>query len=259
VKVAALQMQPTGSVAGNLAAIARAARAAAQFGAQLLVTPEMGVTGYAILDQIAGLAEPADGEMMATLSDISKSEDIALVAGFPERAGNIVYNSAALIQPDGGKTIYRKCHLFGPLEKAAFTPADALSDIVTIGGIKAGMVICYDIEFPEYVRSLVLAGAELVIAPTALPRNASAKLVSETMIPIRAFENHVFVIYAGLCGEEHGTPYQGGTAIAGPDGEFLARAGSSETLLIADLNPSYYATLELDPYLEDRRAGLYKV
>jgi len=258
-KVAALQMQPAGSAAANIAAIARAAKAASQFGAELLVTPEMGVTGYAIWPDIAALAEPADGNIVNAIKQVSKAEDICIVAGFPERAGATVYNSAVLVQPDGASTIYRKCHLFGPQEKAAFTPAKSLSEIVTIGGMKAGMVICYDVEFPEFVRSLVLAGAELILAPTALPRNASARLVSETVIPSRAFENHVFVVYAGLCGQENGTLYQGGSAIAAPDGAFLARAGATETLLIADLNPLHHATLELDPYLQDRRPALYKL
>jgi predicted amidohydrolase len=255
-RVAALQLQPAGPQA-NLARIGQAARAAAGFGADLLVTPEMGLTGYAIWEDIPRLAEPRDGKMVASIAELARSHGIAIVAGFPERDGETIYNSAVLAQPDGALTIYRKCHLYGPLEKAAFTASDRLPAITAIAGIKAALLICYDVEFPEMVRAATLAGAELVLVPTALPRGAAGERVSQSMIQTRAYENHVFIIYADLCGEENDTPYHGGSVIAAPDGQVLARAGDEEALLMTALDPARYASAELDPYLQDRRPEIY--
>lgn len=256
--VGCLQMQPVAAdVGANLARISAAAASAAALGARLLVTPEMGVTGYAIWDRIADLAEPRDGAIVQALVAIARDHGIALVAGFPERDGATVYNTAVLIQPGGTINFYRKCHVYGALENAAFSKSAAHSAIVEIDGIKAAMLICYDVEFPEMVRAAVLAGAQMLLVPTALPRGAPAHRVAMSMVPTRAFENNVFIIYAGLCGKENATPYQGNSVIVGPDGEDIARAGMDDTLLLAAIDPARYAGLMLDPYLSDRRPELY--
>lgn len=255
---ACLQMQPQpADIDANLARIGAAAASAAALGSRLLVTPEMAVTGYAIWDRIAQLAQPRDGAIVQGLIAIAREHRIAVAAGFPERCGDTVYNSVVLVQADGATVFYRKCHVYGPLENAAFSKSSAHSEIVEIAGIKAAMLICYDVEFPEMVRAAVLAGAQLLLVPTALPRSAPSRRVALSMVPTRAFENNVFIIYAGLCGVENETPYQGNSVIVGPDGEDLARAGMDETLLIATLDPARFATLQLDPYLRDRRPELY--
>lgn len=256
--VAALQMQPAGTVEANLAGIETGAAAAAAFGAKLLVTPEMGVTGYAIWNDIPRLAETRTGPIIQRLTALAATNDITIVAGFPERDGVKIYNATAMIRPDGKAAYYRKCHLFGPLEKAAFSPAADLSPIVRIGDLNIGMLICYDVEFPEMVRCLALAGANMIVVPTALPRGAPANRVSSSMIQTRAFENHIFLVYADLCGEENATPYQGGSIIAAPDGELLARAGDGATLLITEIDPRRYDSAGLDPYLQDRRPEIYR-
>jgi predicted amidohydrolase len=257
--VAALQMQPAGSVEANLAKIDKAAKSAAAFGAELLVTPETGITGYAIWDRIPLLAEDREGPVLQSLDKMSRTYNLAIVAGFPERDHDVVYNTAVIAQPDGTRSFYRKSHLFGPHEKSAFAAAGDRSPIVSFNGMRAGMLICYDVEFPEMVRSAVLAGAEMLMVPTALPKAAPANRVSRSMIPSRALENHIFIIYAGLCGEENGTSYQGGSVIVGPDGEDLARAGAAESLLITEIDRLSSAFLNLDPYLDDRRPTLYRL
>ncbi len=256
--VACLQMQPQpADIDANLARISAAAASAGAMGAQLLVTPEMGVTGYAIWDWIAQLAQPRDGAIVQRLVAIAQEHRIALVAGFPERCGDTVYNSAVLVEADGTTVFYRKCHVYGPLENAAFSKSSTHSEIIEIAGIKAAMLICYDVEFPEMVRAAVLAGAQMLLVPTALPRSAPSHRVAMSMVPTRAFENNVFIIYSGLCGVENATPYQGNSVIVGPDGEDLARAGMDETLLLATLDPARFGALQLDPYLRDRRPELY--
>jgi predicted amidohydrolase len=256
----ALQMTPVpADPAANLGRIAAAAAEARRLGADLLVTPEMGVTGYAIGDDIARLAEPADGPIAARLSETARAHGVAIVAGLPERDGAAVYNSAVLAEPGGGRRLYRKCHLYGPAEKAAFTPSDAPPVPFELGGLRAAMLICYDVEFPEMARAAALAGAELLIVPTALPAGPFSRTASEILVPARAFENLAFVVYAGLCGTERGFAYEGGSAIVGPDGRDLARAGSGEALLVARLDPAAYAASKSEnPYLAERRPALYR-
>jgi len=258
--LAVLQMQPVSADAvANLAQIEVAARSAAASGATLLVTPEMGVTGYAIWDDVARLAEGRDGSAVTRLVTLARETKVAIVAGFPERDGAAVYNTVALANPDGETQFYRKCHLFGPHEREAFVSGSALSSVFEVGGLRVGLLICYDIEFPEMARSLALAGAELLLVATALPKSGPNDRVSRTMIPTRALENHVFVAYAGLCGQEDGQAYQGGSVIVGQDGEDLARAGLAPALLLARLHRNAHASGEPDPYLADRRPTLYQL
>lgn len=122
------------------------------------------------------------------------------------------------------------------------------------------MVICYDVEFPEYVRTAALAGAELLLVPTALPAGDISRRVSEHVVPTRAFENGIFVAYADLCGKEADLEYCGRSVIVGPDGDEIARAGSGETLMIADIDPSAYDECRRqNPYLAERRTELYRL
>src|SRR5271156_484629 len=161
--VAALQMQPAASVEANLAKIDKAAKSASAFGVNLLVTPEMGVTGYAIWNNIPRLAEDRNGPIVRSLSEMSLAYNVGIVAGFPERVRDTVYNTAVMAQPDGTLNFYSKCHLFGPFEKSAFAVAGDPSPVVSFNGMRASMLICYDVEFPEMARSAVLAGAEILV------------------------------------------------------------------------------------------------
>lgn len=258
-RVALYQMQASiGAAKDNLARIEQAAFAASIMGAELLVTPEMSVTGYALGAETASFAEPADGSIVERLKGMAASRNIAIVAGFPERVGDAVFNSAALVRPDGTTEIYRKCHLYGTLEREAFSASDTPSAVFEIGGVKAAMVICYDVEFPEFVRSAALAGAELLIVPTALAASEANRMIPDRIVPTRALENQMFVIYADLCGVDGVLEYEGHSVICSPDGAHLARAGRGEALLAVDLDRNLYAASMAElPYLAERRPELY--
>lgn len=258
--IAALQMEPTPTdFAANHAKIERAARAAVEMGASLLVTPELSLSGYALGKRFSEIAEPVDGAAVSRLRALSQELGLAIVAGFPERDGERVYNSAVLVKPDGSQHVYRKCHLYGPAEKAVFAVSDAVPAVMTVGNLRVGLLICYDVEFPEMVRGLALAGAKLIIVPTALPAGPASRHVSNLVVPARAMENQLFIVYADMCGQENGLGYEGRSVIAAPDGEYLARAGQDETLLFARINPGAYAVTDAEtPYLTDRRPELYR-
>ena len=250
------EKSPAGDVSGALELIRRRALAAAQGGAGLVIFPEMFLTGYNIGEAAFKLAEPVDGPVAAAVGKIAWDSGVSILYGYPERSGNRIFNSANLIHPaGGGMANYRKIHLYGREEKRLFLPGDGLV-LAELDGLKVGILICYDVEFPEAVRALALAGAELIAVPTALIQPFD--IVSRTLIPARAFENQVYVAYAGMCGREGNLGYCGLSCIVGPDGKDLARAGSDPSLLFAEIDPSAISKgRQTNPYLSDRRAELY--
>ncbi|MDX3526256.1 carbon-nitrogen hydrolase family protein [Streptomyces sp. ID05-39B] len=246
-----------GSVVENLKVLDEAAGRAAAAGAGLLVAPEMFLTGYAIGDDIARLAEPADGDSADAVADLAGRHGLAVAYGYPERDGETVYNSAQLISADGVRLAnYRKTHLFGCFERDHFTPGDQPVVQAELGGLTVGLMICYDVEFPENVRAHALAGTGLLVVPTA--QMHPFQFVAESMIPVRAFENQMYVAYVNRVGREGEFEFVGLSTLAGPDGVARARAGREEELVFADADPAFVAaSREANPYLKDRRPGLY--
>ncbi|MFI1567659.1 carbon-nitrogen hydrolase family protein [Streptomyces sp. NPDC020490] len=246
-----------GSVEENLEVLDEAAGRAAAAGAGLLAAPEMFLTGYAIGDDIARLAEPADGASAAAVAGIAARHGVAVVYGYPERAGEAVFNSAQLVSADGDRLAhYRKTHLFGPFERAHFTPGEQPVVQAELNGLRVGLMICYDVEFPENVRAHALAGTDLLVVPTA--QMHPYQFVPESLIPVRAFENQMYVAYVNRVGQEGEFDFVGLSTLAGPDGVARTRAGRGEELVLADVDPAFLdASREANPYLTDRRPGLY--
>lgn len=245
--------------AGALDHLAIAARDAAAAGADLLIAPEMFLTGYNIGPEVVGqLAEAVDGPSAARAAAIAAEAGIALVYGYPERGEDgAVYNAAMVIDAAGQQLLnHRKCHLFGELDRSAFAAGQDMAPVVTIAGVKVGVLICYDVEFPEAVRRLALAGAELVAVPTALMQPFD--VIARIIVPARAFENQVFVAYANRSGTEADLTYVGLSCIVAPDGTDLARADRTQALIMADIDPAIAeAARAANPYLADRRPELY--
>ncbi|MGW0844799.1 carbon-nitrogen hydrolase family protein [Streptomyces sp. NPDC002787] len=246
-----------GSVVGNLKVLDEAAGRAAVAGARLVVAPEMYLTGYAIGDDIARLAEAADGDSADAVAEIAERHGVAIAYGYPERAGEAVFNSAQLVSADGVRLAnYRKTHLFGCFERDHFTPGEQAVVQAELDGLRVGIMICYDVEFPENVRAHALAGTDLLVVPTA--QMHPFQFVAESMIPVRAFENQMYVAYVNRVGREGEFEFVGLSTLAGPDGVARTRAGRGDELVLADVDPAFLAaSRETNPYLQDRRPGLY--
>ncbi len=259
-KIALLQSHPSsGDVAANLAALDAAATRAAVAGARLLVAPELCLTGYALdRDTTDRLAEPADGPSARALGAIARGRGLALLYGYAELDGGRVYNAAQLIDRHGRRLAnHRKSHLFGDTDRSRFDAGASAATLAELDGVRVGILICYEVEFPETVRLLALAGAELVAVPTALMR--PYEFVARTLVPARAFENQLYVAYANHCGTEGAFAYVGASCIVAPDGTELARAGPDEALLLAALDHARLdASRRTNPYLADRRPALYR-
>lgn len=246
-----------GSVVENLKVLDEAAGRAAAAGAGLVAAPEMFLTGYAIGEDIARLAERADGDSADAIAEIATRHGVAVAYGYPEREGETVHNSAQLISADGTRLAnYRKTHLFGCFERDHFTPGVQPVVQAELNGLRVGLMICYDVEFPENVRAHALAGTDLLVVPTA--QMHPFQFVAESVVPVRAFENQMYVAYVNRVGPEGEFEFVGLSTLAGPDGIARTRAGRGEELVLADADPDFLAaSREANPYLKDRRPGLY--
>jgi predicted amidohydrolase len=227
-------------------------------GADLVVTAEMSTTGYHIGARTHELAEPADGPTAARMSALARKTGVALAYGYPEADGGTVHNSVQLVDATGRRLAnYRKTHLFGDLDKAWFTPGDEPVVQADVGGIRVGLLICYDVEFPELVRAHALAGTELLVVPTALM--APYELVADTLVPARAYESQLFVAYANRCDTEQELTYCGRSCVVAPTGEVLARAGAGPGAIAADVTrDALVASRTENTHLADRRPDLYR-
>ena len=247
------------SIDDHLKIMAQQAQAARSSGSDLIIFSEMFLTGYNIgAQRTRELAQAASAVALSQAGEIAAKNNIAILFGFPELSGGNVYNAAVLYDQSGQqKSIYRKSHLFGDIDRSAFTPGADASKIIELNGVKMGILICYDVEFSENVRHLALAGADFVAVPTALMQ--PYKFVLTKLVPSRAFENQVFVAYANRCDVEEDLNYYGLSCICAPDGSDLARAGETEALISARLNfEDQAASRQLNTHIRDRRPELYK-
>ena len=244
-------------VAGNLKRLQQLAHEASD--ADLLVLPEMFLTGYNIgAEAVGALAEARDGESAQTIADIAHSAGLAILYGYPERAEDgRIYNAVQLIDAHGTRLCnYRKTHLFGDLDHTIFSAGEDDFPLVELNGWKLGFLICYDLEFPENTRRLALAGAELILVPTA--NMVPIDFVADVTVRARAFENQCFVAYANYCGHEGDIHYCGQSSIAAPDGQRIAQAGLDEALIVGTLvRQSIFDARAANHYLQDRRPELY--
>jgi predicted amidohydrolase len=269
-RVAAWQCLPgSRDVAGNLRRLDAICASAAAQQVEVLVTPEMFTSGYAItLAGVLRLAEDAGGPTEAAVAQIARRHHLAIVYGHPERAPGArapkdrapkdraakdrAYNAATMIGPDGVvRGRHRKVHLYGDVDRGQFAANSERPAAFDFDGSRVGMLICYDVEFPEAVRSLAVDGARTVLVPTA--NMTGCEEVQEILVRARACENNCSVVYANYCGADEVFEYNGLSMICGPRGEVLAQAGvKTEELIIADLPGESSGT-----YLADRRADLY--
>jgi len=261
-RIAVMQTEPILADPGTaLARLDAAAGAAAKAGADILVTPEMFLSGYNIgRKRVADLAQPLDGAQLARVGALAEQRRIAIVIGFPERAANgTIYNAAAFFDRAGRRlSNYRKTHLYGDVDRTQFTAGDGLCQPFDFEGWKLALAICYDIEFPELARSLARQGAEAILTPTAnmLPYDS----VATRLVPARAQENAVYVVYANYVGSEPPFDYCGLSCICGPDGEDIARAGRDSTIIYGDISRTRLQEARRSAtHLADARPDLYQI
>ncbi|HJT21339.1 MAG TPA: nitrilase-related carbon-nitrogen hydrolase [Nitrospira sp.] len=232
--------------------------------AELMVLPELCASGYQFVsrEEVLGLAEPIpDGLTTRRLIDLAKRKGMVVVAGLPERAGSVCYNSAVVVGPHGLIGCYRKSHLFFE-ETLFFTPGDTGFQVWDIGPAKIGVMICFDWYYPESARTLALKGADIVCHPSnlVLPNCPDS-------MPVRCLENRVFAVTCNRTGSEarggkDRLTYIGNSEVVSPKGVVLHRGPrEQEELFIADIDPTEARDKSVTQYndlLRDRRESLYR-
>ncbi len=243
--------------AAALAALEATATQAAAQAADVLVFPEMSLTGYLLgAQRIAALAEPVDGPLLQAVAAIARRCGIAIAVGWPLSTATQPHNAVAFIGADGTLlNTYAKTHVFGDADRAQFSAGPALPAVFAYRGWRLGLLICFDVEFPEPVRHLALSGADAVLVPTA--NMVEYDEVPTLLVPARACENRVYVAYANACGREGNTTYGGLSTVAGPLGGVLAQAGRDAALSTVTLRAADLAQARLSSPLPHRRSDLY--
>lgn len=230
--------------------------------AHLVIFPELSLTGYVVRDQIYDLAETVPGPSTRAMENIAKKHKAHIVFGMPElsdKAQAVIYNTAVLVAPEGFIGKYRKMHL--PThsvfeEKRYFRPGYQAATFETEIG-RIGLIICYDIFFPEICRLTRLKGAQLIVCISASP--AVRKTFFETLTVARAIENAAFLAYANLVGIENGLQFWGGSRLIGPQGKLMACAKyDEEDLIISAVDYADIKPIEtFAPTLKDLRPELF--
>jgi predicted amidohydrolase len=248
--------------AENMRKMEETAAKAKNRGADLVIFPEFSLTGYVVRDQVYELAETIPGPSTKTMETVAKKANAYIVFGMPElsqRTRATIYNTAVLVGPEGLVGKYRKMYL--PThsvfeEKRYFRPGYQASALDTELG-KIGLVICYDIYFPEVTRLTRLKGAQLIVCISASP--GVRRAFFETLTMARAIENTAFLAFVNLVGIEDGLQFFGGSRVVGPNGKVLVNARyDEEDLVMCDIDYADIKPIEtFVPTLRDVRPELF--
>ena len=262
-KVAVYQFAPKfGSISYNLDKIESALE---DLHADLFVLPELCTTGYQFIskDEVRTLCEPIPtGTSIQRLIKICLKKQCFMIAGIGELDGDICYNSAVLIGPEGYRGVYRKVHLFYE-EKTWFQPGNVGFPVWDIGIARIGMMVCFDWIFPESARTLALQGADIICHPAnlVLPYCQDATVT-------RSIENGVFSVLANRTGvEKRGDKkrltFTGGSEVVTPRGKILFRLGQdTEEVTIVEINPEQARDKQItenNHLMNDRKTKYYRL
>ncbi|MBW1667567.1 MAG: carbon-nitrogen hydrolase family protein [Deltaproteobacteria bacterium] len=253
----------------NLEKILDMSAMAAKEGADFVAFPEMALTGYVCGKRFFEHSEPIDGASVKRVADQAKDKKISILFGMPELNGSLIHNSAVLVEPSGITGVYRKVYLvtfeFAGVryeEHMYFKPGSNLMAFDTRFG-KIGVEICYDLWFPEIVRSYCLQGAWLVLNISAAPFDVPS--IFQLLGRSRAAENQSYFGYVNEVGPQEGVVFQGGSYITDNNAEVIKSASFGpevqEEIIQIELDPEHITKARLDlPLLRDVRPEvLHKV
>jgi 5-aminopentanamidase len=227
VAVACCQLGPrVGELEANRARARAAILTAAENGARIVVLPELANSGYVFADarEARTSAEPLDGPTVGEWGALAREHDLVIVGGVCEDDGSVLRNASVIVDGTGVRAAYRKAHLWDR-ESLFFEPGAEPPPVVETAHGRIGTMVCYDVEFPEWVRLAALAGADLLCVPTNWPREprpATERPAEVVRVQAGASSNRMFIAACDRCGGERAVDWVAGTVIVGPDGYPLA-------------------------------------
>jgi predicted amidohydrolase len=238
---------------------------AARAGADLVVLPELCTTGYAFADESEAceLGEPADGPTLEQWRALAAAHQLVIVGGFCELdSEGAPRNSALVVDPHGSSRVYRKTHLWDR-EQLIFVAGTTPPPVIHTSAGRVGVAVCYDAFFPEVMRALALAGADVIAVPMNSPviDPPTEPLAAEVVLAMASAQvNRVYVAQADRTGAERGIRWANASAICDPDGRLLAGPVAGPALLAArcDLERARDKALGArNDVIADRRPHLY--
>lgn len=274
VRVAAIQNACSADVAANVENAVQSVRQAAAAGAKVICLQEMFTSLYFCQTETHahfGLAESIPGPTTEHLCEVAAELEVVIVAGlFERRAAGLYHNTAVVIDADGTMVgVYRKMHIPDDpfyYEKFYFTPGDLGFQAFDTRYGRVGVCVCWDQWFPEAARLTALAGAEILVYPTAIGWLADDKPVYgpaqqsawQTMMRSHAIANGLFVVAPNRVGVEENIEFWGTSFICDPYGNFIAMAGDQPQVLLADCDLGLLDVARTHwPFLRDRRIDAY--
>jgi len=224
-------------------------------GTELIVFPETTLSGFPTRENIADVAQTLDGPALTAVRDAARRAGVAVAVGLAERDGARFYNTTVLVDASGAIALrYRKTHLWAS-DVGIFTPGDRFETCVW-NGLTVGMLICYDIEFPETARAVAALGADLLIVTNGNMEPFGP--VHRRAITARAMENQMFALMVNRCGPgDDNLTFTGESALVDPFGEIVTAAAAEETVLRASIDTTRLeVSREHYRYLHDARVPL---
>ncbi|NPA75684.1 MAG: carbon-nitrogen hydrolase family protein [Euryarchaeota archaeon] len=228
-----------------------------KYQADIYVFPELYLTGYMLRDDLPAYAINQDSSLIHEIAEHVHGK--TLIFGFPE-TDKFIYNSAAIIH-NGNVCVARKIYLpnFGPFEEKLYFKEGFSPVTCELEGIKIGVQICYDAFFPEIAKIQALSGADIIVNISASP--ITSRAMFEKIIPARAIENTVFMIYVNWAGLQRTMEFWGGSMIYTPRGNELYKAPYFKEdihITTIDLNELKIART-LRPTLRDTKKEFYNI
>ena len=241
----------------NLKKVEMALKKASDGSADILILPELNLSGSVSLEQMKILAERRESESFKRIQDMVKIYPVAVLYSFPEYVSEEeMYITSCLMDKEGeALAYYRKTHLFTE-ENQLFSQGNELVKM-SLGGISIGLLTCYDIEFPEPARALALQGVEVLLVISA--NMAPYEYIHRLLICARALENQCFVVYCNRIGRNEKFTYHGQSAVIGPDGQVVTEIKEDlESVKIVDLSiEEIQKSTSVFHYITERRTDLY--
>jgi len=231
--------------------------------ADIYIFGEITLTGYRCKDELRELAEPIDGPSITSIRKIAQKKKCYIIFGMPlkdSKITGIIHNAAILIHPDGRVDTYEKWFLptFGPFEeKLYFDEGEHLPVFETIYG-KIGLLICYDLYFPEISKAYCLQGADIIICISASP--STTRQFFETLLPARAIENTTFLFYVNIVGNQEDLVFWGGSQAYDPFGKQIIKAPYfKESIITFSIDRNLLELARTNrPVIRDIRSDIYQ-
>jgi predicted amidohydrolase len=264
-KIALLQIDSEQkNIAGNMKKLVARVEGAAKDGANLMVSCELGLSAFLFSrEEYLSVAQTIPGPATEEIAAAARTANAYVIFGLPEREGDVIYNSLAVLGPKGNLAgRYRKVHLW-LTENQTFSRGGELCVFATEFG-KIGSIICYDIMYPEYVRAVAAKGAGIITHSTGMVTTEDCDRFGwdpefyNAFVRTRAWENQVYIPSCNRCGNDQFLYFLGNSCVASPWGEIAGKLGCAEGTLVVDTD---FARLDewkkIAPYWDDRRPDFY--